>query len=97
MGRHGGGGELVWRGLGGSEGPVSADYAVRGLGGDVADATAALGLRRFVLVGHSFGGSVALAYAGGHGEQVAGLLLVDPNGDQRRVDRKSTRLNSSHT
>jgi pimeloyl-ACP methyl ester carboxylesterase len=38
-----------------------------------------------VLVGHSFGATVALDYAGGHGEQVAGLLLVDPNGDQRRL------------
>jgi pimeloyl-ACP methyl ester carboxylesterase len=76
---------LELRGHGRSEGSASGDYAIPSLAADVAAATAALGLGRFVLVGHSFGATVALDYAGGHGEQVAGLLLVDPNGDQRRL------------
>ncbi|NYT01373.1 MAG: alpha/beta hydrolase, partial [Methanosarcinales archaeon] len=32
-------------------------------------------------VGHSFGGTVAIAYAGSHGHRVAGLLLADVAGD----------------
>ena len=33
---------------------------------------------KYVLVGHSFGGFVALAYASLYREQIAGLVLVDP-------------------
>jgi pimeloyl-ACP methyl ester carboxylesterase len=45
----------------------------------------ALGLDRAVLVGHSMGGTVAIASAAARPERIAGLLLVDPNGDQRRL------------
>ncbi|MEO1365877.1 MAG: alpha/beta fold hydrolase, partial [Acidobacteriota bacterium] len=62
---------------------------------DFADALGAvidgLGLRRAVVVAHSFGGTVAVRYAGRHRHRVAGLLLVDPNGDQTELpadDRK---------
>ncbi len=48
----------------------------------------ALGLQRFVLVGHSMGGSVSIAYAGIHPEKVAGLLLADPSGDARKVPKE---------
>lgn len=34
--------------------------------------------RPFVLVGHSFGGMIALEYACKHGDVLAGLVLVDP-------------------
>jgi pimeloyl-ACP methyl ester carboxylesterase len=44
-----------------------------------------LGLRRFLLAGHSLGSAAAIEYAGRHPERVAGLLLVDPNGDMSRV------------
>ncbi len=37
-------------------------------------------MQRFVLVGHSLGGVVSIAYAGAHREQVAGLLLVGTPG-----------------
>ena len=65
--------------------------------GAVADA---LGLGRFVLVGHSYGGSVVGAYAAAHPERVAGLLLVDPAGDVTQapadaLDRYLTRLKSA--
>ena len=42
-----------------------------------------LELGRFVLVGHSFGGGVALTAAGRIPGRVAGLLLADPVGDHR--------------
>jgi pimeloyl-ACP methyl ester carboxylesterase len=44
-----------------------------------------LGLTRFVLVGHSLGGSVASVFAAAHPERVAGLVLVDGSGDLRKA------------
>jgi pimeloyl-ACP methyl ester carboxylesterase len=55
------------------------------MAGDIAAAADALGLDRFVLVGHSMGGGVALNYAGVHPDRVAGLLLVDPIGDGKQI------------
>ena len=62
------------------------------LSGVVAAAADALDLRSFVLVAHSLGASAALDYAGKHPRRVAGLLLLDPNGDLTHIperDRKS--------
>ncbi|MFQ5679431.1 MAG: alpha/beta fold hydrolase [Gemmatimonadota bacterium] len=74
---------LDLRGHGESELPSDGDYTVPGLARDVGAVVDALGLGRFLLVGHSLGGAVAAEYAGRHPERVAGLLLVDPVGDQR--------------
>jgi pimeloyl-ACP methyl ester carboxylesterase len=52
---------------------------------DVQATLAELGIERFILVGHSMGGSVAVAYAGKYPQQVAGLLLVDPSGDSTQI------------
>jgi pimeloyl-ACP methyl ester carboxylesterase len=79
---------LDFRGHGDSDPAENGDYSIPGLVGDVEAAADQLGLRRFVLAGHSLGGSVAIEYAGRHPERVAGLLLVDPNGDQTRVPRE---------
>jgi pimeloyl-ACP methyl ester carboxylesterase len=50
---------------------------------------AALGVERFVLVGHSLGGRIATLFAGTHPERMAGLVLVDsaPELDARGVIR----------
>ena len=76
---------LDLRGHGESDPAEDGDYSIHGLAGDVAAAADQLGLRRFILAGHSLGAAVAIEYAGRHPERVAGLLLVDPNGDQSRV------------
>lgn len=76
---------LDLRGHGRSDPPSDGDYAIASLAADVTAAADALGLERFVLVGHSMGGTVAIACAAAHADRVAGLLLVDPNGDQRRL------------
>ena len=55
------------------------------MAGDVAAVVDTLKLNRFVLVGHSMGGGVALTYAGVHPERVAGLVLVDPIGDGTQI------------
>ncbi len=56
--------------------------------GAVADG---MGWRRFVIVGHSLGAAVAISYAGRQSRRVAGLLLVDPNGDQSRIPEAERR------
>src|SRR5262245_5698901 len=61
------------------------DYHVR----DIERVTAALGIERFVLLGHSLGGRIAMLFAGQHPERMAGLVLVDsaPELDSRGVLR----------
>jgi len=78
---------LDFRGHGESDPAEDGDYSIHGLMGDVAAAADQLGLRRFLLAGHSLGAAVAIEYAGHHPERVAGLLLADPNGDQSRVPK----------
>ncbi len=52
---------------------------------DLETATAALGIERMVLIGHSFGGRVAMFFAARHAERIAGLVVVDsgPEHDPR--------------
>jgi pimeloyl-ACP methyl ester carboxylesterase len=76
-----------FRGHGRSEPAKNGDYSIAGMAGDIAAVVDALGLDRFVLVGHSMGGGAALAYAGAHPERVTGLLLVDPIGDAKQIPR----------
>jgi pimeloyl-ACP methyl ester carboxylesterase len=73
------------RGHGRSHPPTDGDYAIPSLAADVWAVADALDLERAVLVGHSMGGAVAIACAAARPERAAGLLLVDPNGDQRRL------------
>ncbi|WP_223642425.1 alpha/beta fold hydrolase [Corallococcus sp. EGB] len=76
------------RGHGGSAAPDPEDYTLEALATDIAAVVRALGLRRFVLVGHSIGGGVTLAYAGENPRQVAGLFLVDPLTDARQYSEE---------
>ena len=76
---------LDLRGHGESDPAENGDYSIAAMAGDVTAAADQLGLRRFILAGHSLGSAVAIEYAGRHPERVAGLLLVDPNGDMSRV------------
>jgi pimeloyl-ACP methyl ester carboxylesterase len=71
------------------------------LAGDVTAVADACGLERFVLVGHSLGGGVALAYAGADPHRVERLLLLDPVGDGTRIPADAVqpfldRLDSDH-
>ncbi|TGL60616.1 alpha/beta fold hydrolase [Leptospira sarikeiensis] len=72
------------RGHGDSEFPKDGDYRISSMAKDLATVVNLLGLQRFVLVGHSMGGSVALQYAGENPSRVAGLVLVDSNGDPKK-------------
>jgi pimeloyl-ACP methyl ester carboxylesterase len=68
------------RGHGRSDTPPTGDYTVPALAEDIAAVANGLDLKRFVLVGHSMGGSAAAAYAGSYPGQVAGLVLAGTPG-----------------
>ena len=76
---------LDLRGHGESEPAKNGDYSIQGYAADVLAVADALGIQRFVLVGHSMGGAVAGAVAGGEPDRVAGLLLVSALGDLKRM------------
>jgi pimeloyl-ACP methyl ester carboxylesterase len=82
---------LDLRGHGRSEPAKNGDYSMVGMAGDIAAVVDTLGIPRFVLVGHSMGGGVALEYASTHPERVAGLLLVDPIGDGKQISAAEAR------
>lgn len=68
------------RAHGRSEAGGPSGYSIESLADDVAAVTEKIGLKRFVLVGHSMGGLVALEYADRFPERVAGLYLLDSGG-----------------
>jgi pimeloyl-ACP methyl ester carboxylesterase len=68
------------RGHGSSASPANNDYTVTSLAKDIATVADSLQLQRFILIGHSMGGSAAIEYAGQHPERVAGLLLTGTPG-----------------
>lgn len=72
---------LDQRGSGRSERPWTGHYALDTLVADVEALRAALGVPRVALVGHSFGGTLALEYAARHPERVAALVLVSAASD----------------
>src|SRR5215217_3415010 len=67
---------LDLRGHGDSDQPGEG-YGFETVGRDLAAALAAVGLARPLLAGHSWGASVALAYAAARPGALAGLALVD--------------------
>ena len=58
--------------------PVDALRGFRDWTDDLAEFTSALGWDRFALAGWSMGGCVAMQYAMDHGEQLTGLILINP-------------------
>jgi pimeloyl-ACP methyl ester carboxylesterase len=82
---------LDLRGHGRSQPPQNGDYTIAGMAGDIEAVVDRLGLKKFVLVGHSMGGGVALTYAGVHPDRIAGLLLVDPTGDGKQIAEAETK------
>jgi pimeloyl-ACP methyl ester carboxylesterase len=69
-----------FRDHGRSEPPSDKKFAAEDLAGDIEAVVDNLKLDRFVLVGHSMGGSAAVAYAKAHPERVAGLVLAGTPG-----------------
>lgn len=82
---------LDLRAHGKSEAPRNGAYSIEAQAEDVGAVADALGLERFVLVGHSMGGGIALAYAGKHPERVTHLLVADPIGDGTQTPEAEVR------
>jgi pimeloyl-ACP methyl ester carboxylesterase len=78
------------RGFGQSGWSPSRDYKLETLSRDVSNVMDALGWRRAVLVGHSFGGRVALATAGWSADRAAAVVLVDFAPDIAAAGRRAT-------
>lgn len=76
---------LDLRGHGKSARPRDGGFAVEDFARDVGAVVDGLGFQRFVLVGHSLGGAVCVAYAGAHPDRVAALFLLDPASDGRAM------------
>ena len=62
------------RGMGESELARNHDYSIDAMTDDVQAVADALQLRRFVIVGHSFGGNVVAAYVAKHPDRVAAVV-----------------------
>jgi pimeloyl-ACP methyl ester carboxylesterase len=69
-----------FRGHGKSDAPSDNNYSTEALSEDLKTIIDSLDLDRFILVGHSMGGSAAIAYAATEPERVAGLMLVGTPG-----------------
>ncbi len=68
------------RGHGKSDIPADNEYSPDALASDVEAVVDSLKLAKFILVGHSMGGSAAIAYAGMYPNRVAGLVIVGAPG-----------------
>ena len=80
------------RGMGRSAAPADGDYSLAAMVSDVDVVADAVGLRRFVIVGHSYGGAVVTAYAAKHPERVAGVVLADAAGNVRLSPEQAQRF-----
>ncbi|HSP16145.1 MAG TPA: alpha/beta hydrolase [Thermoanaerobaculia bacterium] len=74
------------RGMGESEPARNGDYSVPAMVSDVQAVADALHLKRFVIVGHSYGGAVVAAYAAAHPERLAGVVFADSAGNIKITD-----------
>src|SRR5262249_4424777 len=80
------------RGMGQSKLAPNGDYSVKAMAGDVAEVADALHLKRFVIVGHSYGGAVVAQYAAMHPERVAGVVYADAAGNVKISDEQAQKF-----
>ena len=80
---------LDLRGHGDSGWPATLDYRLAAHAADVAAVIEALDLRDVAVVGHSFGGFVAMVFAPGAGPRLSALVIVD---SRVRISERSARF-----
>jgi pimeloyl-ACP methyl ester carboxylesterase len=76
---------LDFRGHGESAPARDGNYSYAARATDVAALADAISWKRFAIVAHSGGSAVALEYAAKHPDRVAGILMVDPPTDPRKM------------
>jgi pimeloyl-ACP methyl ester carboxylesterase len=64
-------------GMGTSAPAANGDYSPKANADAVNAAVTSIGLKRFILVGHSYGGAVAATYAAAHQDKVAAVIYAD--------------------
>ena len=82
-----------FRGHGKSDIPKDMSYSAEELAEDISAVVDSIHLDKFILVGHSMGGSASIAYSGKHPERVAGLFLVGTPG--KSSNQQSEKIISS--
>ena len=80
------------RGHGESAWSPDGAYQYRDQVGDLAGLVDRLGLTRFVLIGTSMGGIIAMAYAEAHAERLLGLVINDIGPDVEGGSQRITRM-----
>ena len=80
------------RGMGQSDLPANGDYSVAAMADDVEAVADALHLKRFVIVGHSFGAHVVAEYAAKHPERVAAVVFADGGGNVKISDEQAQKF-----
>jgi pimeloyl-ACP methyl ester carboxylesterase len=80
------------RGMGKSDVPRNDDYSIEAMADDVQAVADALHMDRFVIVGHSFGGTVVMRYAAKHPERVAAVAYADAGGNVHITDDAATKF-----
>lgn len=73
------------RGAGDSAPAADGDYSYGGRAADLGAVADSFHFKTFIVVAHSAGAAVALAYAAQHSDRVVGILMVDPVTDPRAL------------
>lgn len=80
----------------GESGPGNGDYGIATLAADAVGVIEALGLERYVIVGHSMGGKVAQRVAASQPKGLAGAVLVAPASPSPSILSEEQRHMLSH-
>jgi len=79
----------------GQSGVVESQYKIADMAEDIAGLLDQLGIERTVIVGHSMGGYVALAFANAHPKRVAGVGLIASQASADPPERKQGRYDAA--
>src|SRR5256885_924858 len=80
------------RGMGQSDVAANGDYSVAAMADDVEAVANAIGLKHFVIVGHSYGGAVVAQYVAKHPDRIAGVIYADAAGNVQITDAQAAKF-----